>query len=189
MSRFLCLFLCLLSLALLPDRAEAAPSLTELQKEVASTIEAFRKADSGLQKFFAESAGYVVFPGVGKGGFVFGGAHGNGLAFERGKLIGRASITQVTFGAQIGGQEFAEVIFFETKEALARYKESKLEMSAQVSAVAAAEGASKDAKYADGTLIFTRAVRGLMAEASVGGQKIRFKPLDEASKPAKPAKK
>ena len=163
----------------------AAPELESLRKDVTVTIETFRKADPDMKKFFSNAVGYAVFPGVGKGGFVFGGAHGNGLAYERGRLVGRASLTQVTFGAQIGGQEFAEIIFFETPEALTRFKTSKLEMSAQVSAVAAAEGASKDAKYTQGVLIFTRAVRGLMAEASVGGQKLKFKNLDEPAKPKK----
>lgn len=169
--------------------ANAAPELETLKKEAAATIESFTKTDPGLKQFFSNSAGYAVFPSVGKGGFVLGGAHGSGLAYERGKLIGRASVTQVTFGAQIGGQEFSEIIFFETPEALARFKTSKLEMSAQLSAVAAAEGASKDAKYIGGVAVFTRAVRGLMAEASIGGQKLRFQDLAQPAKPAKPAKK
>ncbi|MBL9166377.1 MAG: hypothetical protein JNN07_01410 [Verrucomicrobiales bacterium] len=169
----------------LPHRAPAAPDLPSLQQEVAQAIENFKKADPGLQRFFSTAAGYAVFPGVGKGGLVLGGAHGNGLAYEGGKLIGRASVTQVTFGAQIGGQRFAEIIFFETPAALARFKSSKLEMSAQLSAVAAAEGASKNAKYVDGVAVFTQAVKGLMAEASIGGQKLKFKDLAEPVKPQK----
>jgi lipid-binding SYLF domain-containing protein len=114
---------------------------------------------------------------VGKGGFIIGGAHGNGHVFEKGKLIGYGSLTQVTVGAQVGGQEFSEVIFFESKEALAKFKESEFAISAQVSAVAAAEGVSKNAKYVDGVMVFTKAKQGLMAEASVGGQKLKFEPL------------
>ncbi len=45
------------------------------------------------------------------------------------------------------------------------------------SAVAAAEGASGNAKYQQGVLVFTIARGGLMYEASVGGQKFRFIPL------------
>ena len=50
-------------------------------------------------------------------------------------------------------------------------------MSAQVSAVAAAEGASQNAKYVEGVMVFTKAKAGLMAEASLGGQKLKFEPL------------
>jgi hypothetical protein len=40
---------------------------------------------------------------VGKGGFIVGGAHGDGWVYEKGIFIGRASIVQLTVGAQIGG--------------------------------------------------------------------------------------
>ena len=46
-----------------------------------------------------------------------------------------------------------------------------------MSAVAAAEGASKNARYVDGAMVLTKAKQGLMAEASVGGQKFKFEPL------------
>jgi hypothetical protein len=53
------------------------------------------------------------------------------------------------------------------------------QVSAQVSAVAAAEGASNNAKYVEGVKVFTKAKSGLMAEATVGGQKFTFEPLDK----------
>jgi len=152
---------------------------TKLQADVDAAIKAFQSADSGLKDTFRNAAGYVVFPNVGKGGFVVGGAHGNGLAFEKSKLIGHASLTQVTVGAQVGGQEFSEVIFFETTAALAKFKESGFAMSAQIGAVAAAEGAGKNAKYVEGVMVFTKAKQGLMAEASVGGQKFKFEPVEQ----------
>ncbi len=148
--------------------------------DVRIAIELLKSAESDIKKLFETAAGYAIFPNVGKGGLVFGGAHGRGLVYEKGKLIGSASLSQFTFGAQIGGQEFVEAIFFENPEALARFKESKLEMSAQLSAVAAAEGAAKNARYVNGVLVFTRVKTGLMAEASVGGQKFKFKPAASA---------
>jgi lipid-binding SYLF domain-containing protein len=166
----------LVSLAMVV-RAADDKNEKKLQTEVDATLAAFKKADSSLADQFKKAAGYVVFPSVGKGGFVFGGAHGNGLVYEKGKLIGRASMTQVTVGAQIGGQELSELILFETKEAVAKFKESQFAMSAQISAVAAAEGASKNAKYVEGVMVFTKAKKGLMAEASVGGQKFNFEPI------------
>ena len=148
----------------------------KIQGDVDEAIEAFKKADPGLEQRFKSAAGYAVFPNVGKGGLVFGGAHGLGYVYEDGKLIGYASLTQVTFGAQIGGQEFSQVVFFEDKAALDKFRQSQFTMNAQVGAVAAAEGASKNAKYVQGVMVFTRAKQGLMAEASVGGQKFKFMP-------------
>jgi lipid-binding SYLF domain-containing protein len=157
-----------------------AKDSAELSREVKEAIDSFIRADSTMAERFANAAGYAVFPSVGKGGLGVGAARGSGEVYERGQLIGHATLTQVTLGLQIGGQTFSEVVFFEDPAALERFKESKLEMSAQIGAVAAAEGASKNAKYVEGVLIFTKPKSGLMAEASVGGQKLRFKPLAKA---------
>lgn len=148
----------------------------DLKGDVTAAIAAFKKADPGMASFFEKSAGYAVFPKVGKGAIGIGAAHGTGELFEHGAAVGETALTQVTIGFQLGGQVYSEVIFFETAEALKDFKEGNFEMSAQVSAVAAAEGAAENAKYRLGVAVFTLARSGLMYEASVGGQKFRFKP-------------
>jgi len=149
------------------------------------TIELFKKSDTHLAKFFQGSVGYAIFPSVGKGAFIVGGAAGTGCLYEGGKVIGQAKLVQATIGLQLGGQSYAEVIFFQNDDVIAAFKRNSFEMSAQVSAVAAASGASANAKYRLGVLVFTVAKGGLMYEASVGGQKFTFKPLatDTASAP------
>jgi lipid-binding SYLF domain-containing protein len=167
----------LAGLAFTSQAADEKADREKLGADVDAAVKTFQGLDSGLKDTFKKAYAYAVFPNVGKGGFIVGGAHGNGQVYEGGKLIGYASLAQVTVGAQVGGQEFSEVIFFENKEALAKFKESGFAMSAQVSAVAAAEGVSQNAKYVDGVMVFTKAKAGLMAEASVGGQKFKFEPL------------
>jgi lipid-binding SYLF domain-containing protein len=103
-----------------------------------------------------------------------GGAHGKGLVYEKTTLVGQATLTQASVGAQVGGQTFAELIFFETPAALQDFKAGKFEMSAEVSAVAAAEGASKSADYKKGVAVFTLPKSGLMVSASIGGQKFKY---------------
>ncbi|MDI1325084.1 MAG: hypothetical protein PSV36_20255 [Algoriphagus sp.] len=137
----------------------------------------FLKDDPDMAKLFNDAYGYIILPNVGKGGLGVGAASGNGVAFEKGKMIGYAKMTQVTVGLQAGGQAYSEVVFFEDADSFGRFKANKVEMSAQVSAVAAASGASKDAKYVDGVAVFTRTKGGLMYEASVGGQQFKFKKL------------
>ena len=161
---------------LVPGRAWQAQADKDAQS-VTDAIAQFKASDKALQKWFDTSYGYVVFPTIGKGGAGIGAASGDGRVFEKGAYIGDARVTQVTIGAQLGGQTFSEVIFFETKDALDRFKQEKFEMTAGLSAVAAAEGASKDAKYTQGVAVFTLAKKGLMAEASVGGQKFKFTPI------------
>src|SRR5258706_4924918 len=90
----------------------------------------FIKTDALMKSLFGNSYGYVIFPNVGKGGIGVGGAAGNGILFESGKEIGSAKMKQVSVGFQFGGQVYREVIFFENKEALDRFKQNKLEFSA-----------------------------------------------------------
>jgi lipid-binding SYLF domain-containing protein len=127
-----------------------------------------------MKNLFDSAAGYVMFPNIGKGGIGVGGAAGNGIVYANGKMIGKAKMTQVSVGFQFGGQAYREVIFFENSETLDRFKKNNIEFSAQASAVAATAGASANAKYAHGVMIFTQQKGGLMYEASAGGQKFKF---------------
>ena len=161
-----------MALAAAPARADDA-TIAEAHK----TVEVFMKTDPTIARFFERSVGYVVFPGVAKGGFGVGGAHGTGILFDHGKAVGKASLTQVTVGAQVGGQTYSEIIFFETPAALAKFKSGNFAFSAQVSAVALQSGAAASAKYQDGVALFTATKGGMMAEASVGGQKFKFEPF------------
>lgn len=169
----------LLILLCIPAHAadKAADDLAKLKAETSETIALFKQVDPTMKRFFDKSVGYVVFPSIAKGGLGVGGAHGKGLVFENGRLIGQATVSQITIGAQVGGQVLREIVFFEVKEAMDRFKEGKVKMSAQVSAVAAAEGAGEKARYEENVAVFTRPKQGLMAEASVGGQKFSFTPI------------
>lgn len=154
--------------------AAAADDTEKLKTEATQTIAAFKTADSGLATFFDNSAGSAVFPNVAKGGLIVGGAHGKGIVYEKGKVVGQAGLTQASIGAQAGGQSFSEVIFFETPQALEDFKDGKFEMSADVSAIVAGEGASKSASYKHGVAVFALPKKGLMVQASIGGQKFTY---------------
>jgi lipid-binding SYLF domain-containing protein len=158
--------------------AQKQEKTEKLMKDSEKSKKSFIKTDPDMSKLFEESFGYVIFPNVGKGGYGVGGATGNGIVYEKGSAVGNARITQLTIGLQAGGQAYRQVIFFENQSALDRFKDNKFEFAAQVSAVAAASGASADAKYHEGVLVFTLVKKGLMAEASIGGQKFNFSPFE-----------
>ena len=136
----------------------------------------FLKTDFEMEKYFENAYAYVIFPNVGKGAIGIGGAAGTGIAYEKGRIVGVIKLTQLSIGFQWGGQAYREIIFFETKEKFKNIKNNKVKLATQVSAVAATLGASADAQYVDGIMIFTMQKGGLMYEASVGGQKFKFKP-------------
>lgn len=145
--------------------------------EVVQTIEAFKAKDPSLSKFFNSATGYAVFPSIAKGAIGIGGAHGTGELLVAGKAVGETSMTQVTIGLALGGQEYSEIVFFQNHTTLDSFKSGEFAFAAQVSAVAVKAGASADSKYRDGVAVFTLAKGGLMYEASVGGQKFSYKPF------------
>jgi lipid-binding SYLF domain-containing protein len=165
--------------------------------EYSDTISTFKNAGQSAG-FFNTSYGYAVFPTVGKGGLVVGGAHGDGRVYEQGKYIGNTSLTQVSVGLQAGGEAFSQIIFFENKAALIQFTSGNFEFGADVNAVAIRTGASgsvgttgasasastgggKDSgtatKYYKGVAVFTVVKGGAMVQATVGGQKFKYKPL------------
>ena len=148
----------------------------KLELSVAQAIIKANESDPTLTMWFDTAYAYAVFPKVGKGGFIVGGAHGKGLVIRGDTTVGLTSLTQVTVGAQLGGQAYAQYIMFKDQTAFEHFTRGNFEMGAQVSAVAVTLGASADASYDSGVAVFTLAEGGLMVEASVGGQKFKYTP-------------
>jgi lipid-binding SYLF domain-containing protein len=165
----------------------------------ADTIDLFKNAgQSGT--FFKNSYGYAVFPTIGKGAFVVGGAHGKGQVYERGKYVGDTAITKISVGFQAGGEAYSQMVFFQDKRAFDEFTSGNFEFGADVSAVvitaavsgeattsgssASASGGKKDATtvgaYHKGMAVFTIVKGGAMAGASVAGQKFSYTPRAKA---------
>lgn len=165
--------------------------------DYSDTKEVFMKAGESAT-FFADAYGYALFPTIGKGGIGIGGAHGSGRVYVGGNHVGDTKMTQVTYGLQLGGQVFSQVIFFEDKRAVDEFTSGNFEFGAQATAVAitasagaqantgggaqaGAAGGRNDATtvsggYRKGMAIFTVAKGGLMYEATLGGQKYSYSP-------------
>ena len=146
----------------------------KLELGVAEAILDATENDPDLVSWFDSAAGYAVFPSVKKGGIGWGGARGKGLLIQGDNTLGEVTLSQVTVGLQLGGQVYAEYIFFKDQTALDEFTRGNFEMGAQVSAVALSAGASRDANYSGGVAVFTIAGGGLMYEATVGGQKFEY---------------
>lgn len=152
-------------------KTAAAPERVE---GVQDTIALFKKKDSTIEHLFSTSAGYAVLPTVGEGAFIIGGGHGHGEAFEAGSYVGRVSVSELSIGAQVGGQSYSQVVFFETPVDFKRLKENTFRFSAEVSAIAVDQGVAKNAKFKDGVATFIIPKQGLMASAAVGGEQLKF---------------
>ena len=141
------------------------------------TIEALKKFKRirRLKPYFKEAAGFAVFPNIAKAGLGIGGARGNGEVFEDGKVIGSTTVTQLSFGFQLGGQAFSQIIFFQNKRDLDRFTDGNFEFGASASAALITEGANASLDYTNGVAVMTFSKGGLMYETSIGGQKFTFK--------------
>jgi len=156
----------------------ALPLAAQLQEADQEAIADFLKADPSIRYWLDNAHGYAVFASVGKGAIGVGGAHGSGRVYQGDQLVGKTTLTQVTIGFQLGGQAFREIIFFKDETALDDFRRGNFELSAQASAVAVTAGKSADIAYSRGVAIITIAKGGLMYEASVGGQKFSFEPVE-----------
>jgi len=157
-----------------------APSTTgdrdRLGQKTQMAIDAFKERDPSMAERFDGTMAYAVFATIGKGGAGLGGAYGRGELFESGNMVGYCDLSQGSIGFQLGGQAYSEVIFFQSKYSLDDFKTGRMKFAAQASAVAADAGASADADYDGGVLVFTMTKGGLMYEASIGGQRFTFVP-------------
>ena len=175
----------------------AAFSIPVHADQYTDTIKLYQKSEA-VQPFFKSAYGYAVFPTIGKGGFVVGGAFGKGRVYRQGELTGESSLMKISVGFQAGGQALSEIIFFKDKRAYDEFTSGEFAFDATASAVAVTVGAQaeagskgatagvsvgpatgKQAKtgYHKGMAVFIHAKGGLMYEASIGGQKFNFMPI------------
>jgi lipid-binding SYLF domain-containing protein len=160
-----------------PPAAAKRKSEEDVSQEVKEVKKLWQQKDNSFNSTLKKAHAYAIFPEVGKGGFIVGASHGVGEVYRKGKLIGRAKMTQTTVGAQVGGQTYAEVILFENEAALDRFKRGGFEGSAAATAIGGKKGAAAASKYKDGVAIMVLPLKGAMAEAAGGGQKFDFEPL------------
>ena len=155
-----------------------APSSSEdkqaLITEAATRMQQMRAEDPEVGELVKRGYGYSLFPKVGKGGLVVGGAYGRGVVYEQGRHIGYSDLTQGSVGLQAGGQTFSELLVFENKSALDQFKEGKLNFAADASAVVLKSGVATNATFVNGVAVMVSPIGGAMLEAAIGGQQFTY---------------
>jgi lipid-binding SYLF domain-containing protein len=175
----------------------AAVAVAASDEDYRNTVDLFKHAGES-SGYFKTSYGYAVFPNIGKGAFVVGGAYGKGRVYERGKWLGDTSLAQVSVGFQAGGEGYSQIVFFQDKRALDEFTNGNFEFDAGVRVVAITasaggeagtqgvsgdvSGGKKDAAtanagdYYKGMAVFTIVKGGALYQASLAGQKYSYKP-------------
>jgi len=172
--------LALLSLALIPLGCATAPKSDEkreaLVDEAQATLKEMKAQDASLQGFIDKGYGHVMFPSVGKGGLIAGGAYGRGVVYRGNEMVGYADLTQASVGLQAGGQSFAELIVFQDEATFNKFTASQLQFGANASAIALKTGAGSTATFQNGLAVFVMPKGGLMFEVSLSGQQFKYQP-------------
>jgi len=99
----------------------------------------------------------------------------------------------MTIGFQLGGQSYSQLILFQNADTYKEFTQGKFEFGADATAVALTYGAQAGATtkgasasagdtkgaaaWKRGMAVYTIAKGGLMYEASIGGQKFKYKSL------------
>ena len=147
----------------------------ELEVKARAKLELMQEKDPNLAEVLSNSAGYAVFPTIGEGGFIVGALSGVGVLFDpEGNVLGYCETRGGSVGAQIGGQRFSQLMIFQHERALATFQQNDFEFSSDASAVAADKGASVRMAFSNGVATVVDDEDGLMAEASIGGQRYRY---------------
>ncbi|MEA3406404.1 MAG: YSC84-related protein [Pseudomonadota bacterium] len=165
-----------------------------------ATVERFHNANQS-KDFFADAYGFAVFPTIGKAGIGIGGAFGQGRVYKGLKHMGDSELWQVSYGFQLGGQAYSQIIFFQDKRAYDDFTSGSFEFSAQASAAVITAGATAEAStkgvgasagltqddsktaghYYKGMATFIIIKGGLMYEASIAGQTFTFTPKGQTT--------
>jgi lipid-binding SYLF domain-containing protein len=147
-----------------------------LFKQAQASRQEWNKVDPQVEAFAKKGYGYAFFPEITKGGFVVGGARGQGVVYEKGQQIGYAELTQMSVGFQAGLQDYSQLIVFENQAAMEKFKRNEIDFGANASAIVADKGAAMGAQFVDGVAVFVRPMKGAMAEVSLAGQQIAYLP-------------
>jgi len=181
--------LCLFGTSWAADEVEDAPK----------AIQVFKSID-GVAPYFDTAYGFAVFPHIGKGGLGVGAARGKGQVYRGETISGVATLSEVSWGLQAGGQAYRQIVFFEDASAYNSFTSGNFEFDAGAGAIAVTASGEASAgsqgsqasgsaggesgaaasgrEYRKGMAVFTVGLGGLMYEVSIAGQKYKFKPAD-----------
>jgi len=169
-----------LATALLPLLLGARPALAASAAELdRSATQALRDlyASQPVSKMLGERArAILVFPGIVKAGFMFGGQIGEGVLRRNGRTVGYYSSVAGSYGFQAGIQKFGYALFFMNDAALRQLEELEgFEIGVGPSIVIVDQGVGKSLTsntITSDVYAFIFDQKGLMAGIGIQGSKI-----------------
>jgi len=155
---------------------ETRSGRADLEVSARATLTQMIKRDPTIARVLDGATGYIVFPRVGEGGAIIGGAYGQGIMFERGRRVGFVKLEQAAIGALLGGKSFSELVVFQDRGELEDVKDGEFELRANMDVVVLTEGAAASSTFKEGVTAFIMPIGGLMANVSIAGQRLKYVP-------------
>lgn len=153
-----------------------AASAAKIDKEANKALENFKEEVNGAEVFLSQSAGYLVFPKVYKGGIGIGAETGEGALRVGGQTVAYYRTTSASIGMQLGAQAKSIVIAFMTQESLQKFRDSsgwKIGVDGSVALVDLGAGKTIDSgNIKDPVVGFIFGSKGLMYNLTLEGSKI-----------------
>jgi lipid-binding SYLF domain-containing protein len=118
----------------------------------------------------------LIFPNIVKAGLIFGGAYGEGVLQQDGKIDGYYNSVTASFGWQVGAQSYGYVVFLMSDKAIKYVRDTHgWEIGTGPTVVMVNEGVAKNLSTSSlkkDAYAFIFDQQGLMASLSIEGTKI-----------------
>jgi lipid-binding SYLF domain-containing protein len=159
-----------------PLQLSSAATPAEVDSKVGFAVQRLHKEVPGSDAVTSKAAGFLVFPGVIKAGFIIAGEGGQGALLVGGKIVEHYDILSGSVGLQGGAEKKDIIIAFMDAGSLKKFRESngwKAGVDGSVTLINVGAAAKVDVtKLKEPIVGFVVGQSGLMAGVSIDGSKI-----------------
>ncbi len=149
---------------------KTAAQQQSLEQRADATLTEMSARDPSIHTVIDQAPAYAVFPSIGKGGALVGGAYGHGILYEHGRPTGYVTLEQASIGAQLGGETFSELLVLYNPNDVGALKTGHFSAAANASVVVIGTGAGRQGSLQNGTMAYVMPRGGLMVDVSLAGQ-------------------
>jgi lipid-binding SYLF domain-containing protein len=156
-----------------PTFAQNKATITQQSQQALNQL---LKSNADARVLNSKAVAVLVFPNITKAGVMIGGQYGDGVLLSKGKPIAYYNTTGVSYGMQIGAQEYGYAMFFMKQSAINALDSTEgFEVGVGPSVVMVDEGFAKSKtsmNLQDDIYAFIFNQKGLMAGLGIQGNKI-----------------
>jgi len=158
------------------DRAHAASTAEELNREAAQALQTLYRTNPTAKQISSSARAVLVFPNIIKAGLVFGGSYGEGVLQKGLNVIDYYNSVSGSWGLQIGAQSYGYAVFLMNDTAVDYIRQTQgWEIGVGPTVVVVDEGIARNLSTStlkDDAYAFIFDQQGLMAGVSIEGTKI-----------------